>query len=256
MHSATGVKRGFYHSFAGFLAKEGFTVITYDYRGIGGSRPFKLNKFQARMRDWGEKDMAGVIDWVEKEYPHAGILGVGHSVAGQVFGLAHNNRKVAAMLLVASQSGYWGHWPWHHKPAILLLWYFAIPVFSALVSYFPSRIFGMGENLPAGVAVEWASWGRDPDYITGDHNMPSQKNFSEYSGSILSYVIENDFFAPLAACEKLLTFYPTARTTLKVLSKDAGLKSPGHFDYFKKRSGAQLWPEAAAWLTQFAEQDT
>ena len=34
---ATGIKRQFYHSFATFLAEQGFGVITYDNEGIGQS---------------------------------------------------------------------------------------------------------------------------------------------------------------------------------------------------------------------------
>src|SRR4051812_16768139 len=37
--SAAAVRRPFYDRFARFLADDGFTVLTYDYRGIGDSRP-------------------------------------------------------------------------------------------------------------------------------------------------------------------------------------------------------------------------
>src|SRR6201991_2763293 len=36
--SATAVPRKIYRGFAGYLARRGFAVLTYDYRGIGGSR--------------------------------------------------------------------------------------------------------------------------------------------------------------------------------------------------------------------------
>src|SRR5579883_2471388 len=39
VNSATGVRRDYYAPFARFLAERGYTVVTYDYRGIGGSRP-------------------------------------------------------------------------------------------------------------------------------------------------------------------------------------------------------------------------
>src|SRR5437588_12786038 len=61
--SATAVKRGYYDAYARHLAGEGFTVVTYDYRGIGGSRPARLAGFRARLRDWGQLDLAGVLDW-------------------------------------------------------------------------------------------------------------------------------------------------------------------------------------------------
>ena len=37
MQSAAGVPQGFYAKFASYLAGRGFTVLTFDYRGIGRS---------------------------------------------------------------------------------------------------------------------------------------------------------------------------------------------------------------------------
>ena len=38
INSATAVPRKLYRSFAGYLAKRGCAVLTYDYRGTGDSR--------------------------------------------------------------------------------------------------------------------------------------------------------------------------------------------------------------------------
>ncbi|HAI79557.1 MAG TPA: alpha/beta hydrolase, partial [Chryseobacterium sp.] len=53
INSATGVRQQVYFSFAKYLAAQGFTVITYDYRGIGESKPRKMKGFEASMRIWG-----------------------------------------------------------------------------------------------------------------------------------------------------------------------------------------------------------
>ena len=39
INSATAVPRKIYRHFAAYLAHRGCAVLTYDYRGIGGSRP-------------------------------------------------------------------------------------------------------------------------------------------------------------------------------------------------------------------------
>ncbi|WP_207769680.1 hypothetical protein [Solimicrobium silvestre] len=39
INPATSVRCQYYFCFAAFLFQNGFDVITYDYRGIGGSRP-------------------------------------------------------------------------------------------------------------------------------------------------------------------------------------------------------------------------
>ena len=61
LSSATAVPRKIYRAFATFLAENGFAVLTYDYRGIGGSRPKSLKGFEARMRDWASLDVSAAI---------------------------------------------------------------------------------------------------------------------------------------------------------------------------------------------------
>src|SRR5690349_3599657 len=62
INAATAVKRRYYERFALYLAQHGFAVVTYDYRGIGESRPANLRGFNARMQDWGTLDQPAVID--------------------------------------------------------------------------------------------------------------------------------------------------------------------------------------------------
>src|SRR5436305_10917617 len=59
--SALGVKRRYYDPFAQFAKQRGFTVLTFDYRGIGESRPASLRGFDASMRDWGVLDLTAAI---------------------------------------------------------------------------------------------------------------------------------------------------------------------------------------------------
>jgi predicted alpha/beta hydrolase len=42
INSATGVKQQTYYDFAQYFADNGYTVITYDYRGISLSKPQKM----------------------------------------------------------------------------------------------------------------------------------------------------------------------------------------------------------------------
>src|SRR5262245_8333272 len=96
--SATAVPRKIYRAFAGFLAERGFTVLTYDYRGTGGSRPASLKGFRARMRDWAALDVAGAVDHVRRTWPALPLKAVGHSFGGQAVGLIPNNREISRAL--------------------------------------------------------------------------------------------------------------------------------------------------------------
>src|SRR3546814_4796611 len=56
INAATGVLARYYHRYAAFLAGRGFDAITYDYRGIGDSRPPRLKGCGYRWREWGTQD--------------------------------------------------------------------------------------------------------------------------------------------------------------------------------------------------------
>ena len=106
--SAAGVPRRYYKPFASYLARAGLRTLTFDYRGVGGSRPTSLRGFRAALHEWGERDLAGAITWAADQRPDLPVLVVTHSVGGQVLGLAPSLDRVRAVLSVASQSGYWG----------------------------------------------------------------------------------------------------------------------------------------------------
>ena len=76
INSAAAVPRKIYRGFAEYLAQRGFAVLTYDYRGIGGSRPASLRGFKARMRDWAAQDVAAAVDHARQTWPHLGTTAV------------------------------------------------------------------------------------------------------------------------------------------------------------------------------------
>ena len=52
INAATSVRAAYYHRFAAYLRGQGMDVLTYDYRGIGESRPRTLRGFHAGWYDW------------------------------------------------------------------------------------------------------------------------------------------------------------------------------------------------------------
>ena len=107
INAATAVPRRFYRHFAAALAEAGFNALTWDYRGIGGSRPPSLRGFAARARDWVLLDMAGVLDWVGSTIGPEHLFLVGHSFGGQTAGLLDNASAVDGMATMSAQSGHW-----------------------------------------------------------------------------------------------------------------------------------------------------
>ncbi len=246
--SATGVKRRFYADFASFLATQGFPVLTLDYRGIGGSRRGSLRSLTSRMQDWAELDAAAGLDAATAHWYSDHVLVVGHSFGGQALGLLPRPERIRGALLVGAQSGYWGHWPAATRVGMCLFWYLAIPVLTRLVGYFPSRFFGMGEDLPPGVARQWASWGRRPRYLL-DGIPDAAARFAQVTAKIRSVSISDDRFAPKAAVDALAAFYtgsPVQRVHLT--PRGLGASRVGHFGFFREPLLKPAWNDAAHFL--------
>lgn len=245
VNSATGVRRGYYGRFAAFLGEQGCPVVTYDYRGIGDSGPAN---FRTSLRDWGERDFAGVVEWARARHPSRKLVVVGHSVGGQIIGLAGNNRKIGALLFVCAQSGYWRLWPSPSRYRMCVTWFAVVPALTRIFGYLPGWA-GTGASLPAGVAREWARWCRREGYVVGGSDAPRREGFSRVEVPILAYSVADDSYAPRAAVERLLELYTGGAKTLRHVEPPAvGARSVGHFGFFRPRFRESLWREAVAWV--------
>lgn len=245
VNGATGVRKGFYRHFAAGLAEAGYTALTYDYRGIGDSRPESLRGFEARMRDWGLLDMAGAVDWASRELEPDRLFLVGHSAGGQLAGLMENADRVDGMLTVSSQSGYWRLQGGVQTLVVGFHAHVTLPLLPALVGYMPWSWIGSGADLPKGVAREWARWCRDPRYLLGDRTLPLER-YGRFAAPVLAYSIEDDDWGTREAVDAMMGAYPNLeRRHLEPAS--AGLESIGHFGFFRPRCRS-LWSEAVDWL--------
>ncbi len=255
INSATGVGRLYYQHFAQFLANQGYAVITYDYRGIGDSISAPKRDKSLTMQAWGEQDFNAVIKWATDQYPQLNWHCIGHSVGGQLVGLAPLNHKLASVYCVAAQSGNWRNWGLKNKPKLLAIWYFLIPVLSRILGYFPGVLMG-GENLPEQVARQWASWCRNPNYICDQEGKAYRPYFSSLNKKMRFLQMADDHaFAPMKAVRQLHDFYENADRSIMVIEpKQVGQKFIGHFGFFKKQSQQGLWPHVVDWLEAFTKQ--
>ena len=242
---ATGVPQSYYHRFAGYLAERGARVLTFDYRGIGRSKPQPARSVKARMQDWALLDAAAAFARLEEA--GAPILVVGHSFGGQAIGLLPRPERIAAALVVGSQSGYWKHWPPLGRAWMWPATHLALPAVTRLLGYFPASRLGFGEDLPAGVATQWASWCRQPGYLVAA--LHAETAYARFRAPLRAYAITDDAFAPATAVQALLDLYPGAKGEIQAVApRDVGERSIGHFGFFRERFRATLWRDAADWL--------
>lgn len=245
----TGIPRRYYDAFARYLHAQGFYVVTFDYRGIGGSAPPNLRGFAARMHTWGQHDLAGVLRWIDQTWSPAKTFLVGHSAGAQLIGLASNSTSLDAVVMVTPPHGYWKHWPPRQRPRLALLWFVLMPLLARTLGYFPSARFGLGQSLPRGVALEWASWCRHPGYLFGFGDTLDLSRYPALTMPVLAYSFTDDAFAPLPSVTALLRVYEQAAITHHHLAPDAlGRSSVGHFGFFREALRDPLWRETADWL--------
>lgn len=155
INSATGVKQQIYFSFAHFFAEQGFTVITYDYAGIGLSKPLKMKNFKASMRTWGTKDFKTLTDYIQENFPTYRKYCLGHSVGALILGMNRDAKIFDEFVFVGTQNAFVGNLRWQTKAEALLGFGVAQPLFTELLGYFPANWFGLGESLPKNCAYDW-----------------------------------------------------------------------------------------------------
>lgn len=245
--SATGVRRRFYDAYARYLAEHGLRVVTFDYRGVGDSCPANLRGYCASAHQWSE-DVAAVIEWTARRYPGNKLGAVGHSIGGVLLAAAQNQDLISRIVLVGSQSGYWRLYRTPQKQAWGFLWYVGAPLLTSLFGYFPARMLGLGENLPAGVIRDFGSWCRHPSYIAGFDN-GARERFAKLNSPVLAYSIDDDTTAPRETVDALLTWFSSAPIERRhVVPAEVGRDAIRHFGFFRRGVSGSLWAETIDWF--------
>ncbi|WP_319772624.1 alpha/beta fold hydrolase [Breoghania sp.] len=250
INNATGVLAKYYHRYARFLAERGFDVLTYDYRGIGASRPANLAACKFRWRDWGALDFEAAIHFMRRRFPGTPIKVVGHSVGGYLPGLAPSAAQLDRMLTVGAQYAWFGDYARNHRVAMFLKWHVIMPLLTAIVGYFPGKRLGWLEDLPAGVAYEW-SFRRPRFEVAYDIAERSEvlSRIGSVTAPILALSMSDDEFGTPEAIGRTLSYYKNAKRTLVCLNpKDVGQEKVGHFNLFHDSHSSGFWLDTLVWL--------
>lgn len=244
---AMAVGQRFYERLARFFNEHGYTVVTFDYRGIGDSLQDGrgLKDFVASVSDWALLDQRAVFSWVRKELRPERLVLLGHSLGGQVAGLNSDVAEVDAMVTVCSQSGYWklqGGW----EP--LKVWFhvsITFPALCALYGYMPWSKFAKACDIPKAAALQWASWCRHPDYLFGDSTLPLER-FQRFEAPILALSVDDDAWGTARSVDALMRRYPNVERR-HLVPADFGLAKMGHFGFFREES-TPVWHTVLDWL--------
>ena len=241
--SATGVRQEYYQKFAQFIADNGISVLTFDYSGIGRSLKKPIKKLNNNAADWGRNDLESIIKYVLTNYPNSKKVVLGHSIGGQLVGLAESSLELDKLVLVAAQSGYWKHWKGMGRTKMWFNWHILFPILLNTFGYLNSKKISGMENLPKNVARQWSNWGKNHNYILSDKSI-EQTYYNKISTDLTAFSIEDDDFAPLNAVEWMTSQYKNVKKkSIRLKPTDFEVDKIGHFGVFKERFKETIWSQ-------------
>lgn len=241
--SAFGIAQSFYWPLAEYLSEQGYTTYCFDYRGTGENEDLEKGAFC--LSTWATQDLEAVIaSALEHPLP---VHFIGHSVGGQILGLAPSSKKLTSATFIAASAPYWKRWPrLADGLKIKVNAGVILPLVSKLYSRFPSKKFGLGnQDLPPSAVRQWAKWMSKPDYLFNEEFGLNCSAYREMDIPILSLAFKDDLLAPLENINHLLRFFESADCEIKQIKpSDVGAKHIGHTGFFKEKFKDSLWLDA------------
>lgn len=255
---AMGVKQDYYAPFAGWLAAQGFAVMTFDYRGMGDSRPpaqaTSLRGFDADLFSWA-RDYDSAIDALRERVPGVPLYLIGHSLGAQLPGLLRNRANIAGLLSIAAGSGYWRDNAPQLRRTVLYFWHALVPVATGLFGYFPGKRLRKVGDLPRGVILQWRRWCLDPRYHVGAEGAAVREQFEQVRFPVVALSITDDEMMTERGTHVLVDCYSNApRRVERIAPADVKVNRIGHFGFFRDQFQSSLWARSVALLQGFRVQ--
>jgi len=241
INSATGVKQQIYFSFAQFFSEQGFTVITYDYRGIGLSKPDKMNGFEASMRTWGTTDYKAVTDYIKSNFSNYQKFCLGHSVGALILGMNRDSEIFNEFIFVGTQNAFVGNLKLKTKIEAYLGFGIVQPLSTKILGYFPANWFGLGESLPSGSAFDWRTL-----ILNKKSTNKLLEKIEDFSRNLTQKVFviraEDDVWLTEKGVKSLLqNTYPNLKPTYRIIETSESEKGEiGHINFFRSYN-KKLW---------------
>lgn len=241
INSATGVKQQIYFSFAQYFTDKGFTVLTYDYRGIGLSKPKNMKGFKASMRIWGSKDYKVLTDYIKIHFNEYQKYCLGHSVGALILGMNKDSEIFDEFFFVGTQNAFVGNLKFRTKVEAYLGFGIAQPLTTALLGYFPGNWFGLGESLPKNCAYDWRTL-----ILNKKSTNSLLEKIDDYSKNLTQKVFviraEDDVWLTEKGVKSLLNdTYPNLKPTYRLIKTSESEKGEiGHVNFFRSYN-KKLW---------------
>ncbi|MBA5606506.1 alpha/beta fold hydrolase [Duganella sp. FT3S] len=247
---AMAVPQSFYNDFAAFLAKQGYRVWTFDYRGMGESRHGARRACTANITDWVTLDYDAVLHHASAAQEGLPLFVLGHSLGGQTVPLLPSIEKVSGVINIAVGSGALRH----NQPGVRrkapLMWHVFTPLLCPVFGYFPGARIGVVGDIPRRVMYQWRHWCLQPDYLL-QGEPGAREAYARVRQPVLGLTFTDDELLLESGSRMLHEAYRGAQVDYRELSPGQfGLKRIGHFGFFRREQEAILWPLVSDWLAQ------
>lgn len=254
--AAMGVKQDYYSDFAAWLADQGYTAMTFDYRGTGASRPeakrHSLRGFDADLFDWAD-DVDAAIEHLAVTAPGAQLYVVGHSLGAQLPGMLKHRDRIAGLVSIAAGSGYWRDNAPPLKRMVLYFWHVLVPLATWACGYFPGARLKKVGDLPRGVILQWRRWCLNPRYHVGHEGEALRRQFAAASFPVVALSMTDDELMTERGTRVLIDCYENAPRELQRISPaDVSAQRIGHFGFFRAQFEATLWTRVTGLFQRFS----
>ncbi len=246
INAATGVSQQLYHHYAVFMMNNGYTVLTYDYRGIAASRPATLRGFKASFSDWGQLDFHSVVDYVKDNFSNHKIVVLGHSIGGVLVGISKNIQAISGIITIGSQPAFYKDWsPFSKKIKFYFIWHMFFPILNEVFGYVPGKKLKLIEDIPYGVMKDWHQRRKSPDIAKQFKTSGCNLFFNSYKGKLLTIGIADDPIGTAVAIQRIHDLFSHAEKEQLVLT---GSSAVGHFGFFSRRFEKEFWVKTLNWF--------
>ena len=246
INSATGVSKTLYHHYALFLQQQGYSVITYDYRGIAASRPEKLRGFKASFNDWGQLDFHGVVDYVTETFPHHKIIVLGHSIGGTLVGISENIQRLSGVLTIGAQPAFYKDWkPFTQQIKLYFLWHLLFPFLNEVVGYMPGKSLKLIEDIPYQAMKDWNQRRKSPNISQQFKAAGCDLFFDSYKEKLLTIGIADDPIGTTDGIRRIHDLFQSAEKEWLILNDEREI---GHFGFFSRKFEKTLWIKTLEWV--------
>lgn len=237
---AMGVPAGYYARFARWLSQQGAAVLSFDYRGMGGSRFGKpLRGLRADLNDW-LLDQDAALQAMSRRWPGVPLLLVGHSLGGQQAAALPSRERLAGVLGVALGSGYVGDLVPGYRLQARLFLHLVGPAAVAVAGYFPGQRLGIVGDVPKGALLQWRRWCLTPGYLLDAEQRRPLYRAARFP--VVSLALADDEMLAESGLRMMFEAHGNARH-YEVLQPQNGARL-GHTGFFKETHRETHWPRA------------